>query len=312
MRLMAVLWAAVLLCLLVNGCAEVPLTHRKSLHLLPNSQLMSMSLQEYSKVLKQSKLSKDREKVEMVRRVGGRIAGAAEEFLRESGREDQIKEYRWEFNLIEDDKTVNAWCMPGGKVAVYTGILPVARDETGLAVVMGHEVAHAMANHGNERMSQALLATMGEVALVVALRDRPGQTRDLFLASFGVGAAIGILLPYSRLHESEADRIGLMLTARAGYDPREAVPFWERMNEKAGSSPPEFLSTHPAPTTRIQDLRTYIPEAMQYYRAPQGTGQKRSSRDHDLRGPCESFISGLCPFRRAGKESPGGWRNRSS
>jgi len=307
--LFSVWLAAVLPCLLVTGCAEVPITHRKSLQLLPDSQLMTMSLQEYSKVLKQSKLSEDWEKVEMVRRVGGRIAAAAEQFLKESGRGYQVEEYRWEFNLIEDDKTVNAWCMPGGKVAVYTGILPVARDETGLAVVMGHEVAHAMANHGNERMSQALLATVGEVALAVALRDRPGQTRNLFLAAFGVGAGIGILLPYSRLHESEADRIGLMLTARAGYDPREAIPFWERMNEKGGSSAPEFLSTHPAPTSRIQDLRTYIPEAMQYYRSPRGTKEKRSSRDHELRRPSEPLI----PGRRAGKESHGGgWRKGSS
>ncbi|MBN1102030.1 MAG: M48 family metallopeptidase [Deltaproteobacteria bacterium] len=276
-RLFSVWLAAVLLCLVVSGCAEVPLTHRMSLQLLPDSQLMAMGLQEYSKVLRQSKLSEDRERVEMVRRVGGGIAAAAEAFLKESGQGEQIKEYRWEFNLIEDDKTVNAWCMPGGKVAVYTGILPVTRDETGLAVVMGHEVAHALANHGNERMSQALLATMGEVALAVALRDRPGQTRNLFLTAFGVGAGVGILLPYSRIHESEADRIGLMLMARAGYDPREAIPFWERMNEQGGSSPPEFLSTHPAPASRIQALRSHIPEAMQYYRPTQSTGKKRSS-----------------------------------
>jgi predicted Zn-dependent protease len=257
---------ASLLVILLAGCAEVPLTGRKSLQILPNSQLMSMSLQEYSNVLKKSKLSHDPAKVEMVKRVGAAIARSAEAFLLDTGREDQIKEYQWEFNLIEDDKMVNAWCMPGGKVAVYTGILPIARNESGLAVVMGHEVAHAMANHGNERMSQELLATAGTVALSVALSEKPAETRNLFLGAFGVGTTLGILLPYSRMHESEADRIGLMLTARAGYDPHEAVAFWGRMNEKGGGSPPEFLSTHPAPASRIEDIKSYIPEAMRYYR----------------------------------------------
>ncbi|RJR34616.1 MAG: M48 family peptidase [Desulfobacteraceae bacterium] len=254
-----------MLSLLFSSCAEVPITHRKSLALLPNSQLMSMSLQEYSNVLKKSKLSQDKENVEMVKRVGAAIARSAEAFLRDEGREDQIKEYQWEFNLIEEDKTVNAWCMPGGKVAVYTGILPVTRDEAGLAVVVGHEVAHAMANHGNERMSQGLLATAGTVALAVALSEKPKQTRNLYLAAFGAGTSLGILLPYSRMHESEADRIGLILTARAGYDPREAVPFWTRMNEKGGSRAPEFLSTHPAPESRIESIKEVLPEALQYY-----------------------------------------------
>jgi predicted Zn-dependent protease len=257
---------SVALALFLGSCAEVPLTHRKSLHILPNSQLMSMSLQEYSNVLKKSKLSQDSAKVGMVKRVGAAIARSAEAFLRDEGREHLIREYQWEFNLIEDDKTVNAWCMPGGKVAVYTGILPVTRDETGLAVVMGHEVAHAMANHGNERMSQGLLATVGTGVLAVALSEKPRETQQLFMAAFGLGTSVGILLPYSRMHESEADRIGLMLTARAGYDPREAIPLWERMNEKGGARPPEFLSTHPAPESRIEDIRSHIPEAMQYYR----------------------------------------------
>ena len=254
--------------LLFMGCAEVPITHRKSLKLMPSSQLLTLSLRQYDDVLKKSKLSTDQAKVQMVRGVGERIAMSAEAFLRDSGREDLIKNYKWEFNLIEDDKTVNAWCMPGGKVAVYTGILPFTMDETGLAVVMGHEVAHAIAEHGNERMSQALIASMGGIALEVALAQKPQRTRELFLAAFGVGASVGILLPYSRLHEKEADRIGLVLMARAGYDPREAVPFWERMNEhgKEKGRPPEFLSTHPAPETRIKELQSFIPEAMEHYR----------------------------------------------
>jgi predicted Zn-dependent protease len=225
-----------------------------------------LSLDQYDKVIRQSRLSGDRKKVSMVRRVGKRIASAAEDFLRRSGREHDINDYKWEFNLIEDKKTVNAWCMPGGKVAVYTGILPYTRNERGLAVVIGHEVAHAIARHGNERMSQALLVNLGGMALSVALAEEPSLTRQLSLAAFGLGASVGILLPYSRTHESEADRIGLTLMAMAGYDPREAVPFWRRMNKKAGARPPAFLSTHPAPDTRIEDIKTHIPEAMTYYR----------------------------------------------
>jgi len=224
-----------------------------------------MGLQQYSTILKESKLSEDREKVRLVNRVGKKIARAAEEFLEDSGLGWQVKDYKWEFNLIEDDKTINAWCMPGGKVAVYTGILPITRDETGLAVVVGHEVAHAIADHGNERMSQALLVSMGGIALSVAVAEKPEETQELFMAAFGVSASVGFLLPYSRVHESEADRIGLMLMARAGYDPREAIPFWQRMNKKAGPRPPEFLSTHPVPETRIADIKSYIPEAMPYY-----------------------------------------------
>lgn len=251
---------------LLLGCAEVPITGRKGLQLLPESDLVALSLQQYDEVLKKSKLSNDREKVQMVRKVGGRIAKSAEAFLKEAGRADQIKNYKWEFNLIEDDKVVNAWAMPGGKVAVYTGILPYTKDETGLSVVMGHEVAHAIAGHGNERMSQALLANMGGMALSVALAQKPRQTQELFMTAFGLGTTVGLLLPYSRLHESEADRIGLILMARAGYDPRQAVPFWERMNKEGGPRPPEFLSTHPAPASRITNLKTYTPEALQYYK----------------------------------------------
>ncbi len=263
------IWCLLFLLGLLNfivACAEVPLTHRKSLQLLPRSQLFALSLQQYSKVLKESKLSQDQEKVDMVERVGKRIAIASEEFLEDSGLGWQAKDYQWEFILIEDDKMVNAWCMPGGKVAVYTGILPITKDENGLAVVMGHEVAHAIANHGNERMSQGLIASMGGIALSAALSEKPKQTRKLFMVAFGLGASVGFLLPYSRVHESEADRIGLMLTARAGYDPREAIPFWQRMNEKAGARVPEFLSTHPAPESRIANIKSYIPEAMPYYR----------------------------------------------
>lgn len=258
--------AAICLALLFQACAEVPITHRSALHLVPESELLSMSFQQYDEVLKKNKLSGNTREVEMVRRVGNRIAKVAEAFLAETGRQDRIKNYHWEFNLIQDDKTVNAWVMPGGKAAVYTGILPYTRNETGLAVVLGHEVGHALADHGNERMSQALLANMGGMALSVALSRQPQQTQQLFMTVYGVGANIGFILPYSRLHESEADRIGLTLMARAGYDPRQAIPFWQRMSAQEGKAgPPEFLSTHPAPEARIADIKRYLPEALRYY-----------------------------------------------
>jgi predicted Zn-dependent protease len=248
------------------ACATVPVSGRKSLNILPDSELLSMSLKEYNDTLKKSKLSNDSAKVQLVKRVGERIARATEAFYKENGMESEIKNYKWEFNLIEDDKVVNAWCMPGGKVAVYTGILPVTRDDTGLAVVMGHEIAHAIAKHGNERMSQGLLTQLGAVGLSAALSSYPAAASQIFMAAYGVGANVGLLLPYSRLQESEADRIGLVLMARAGYDPRQAVPFWQRMNQTGGGRSPEFLSTHPAPETRIKEIQAEIPEAMKYYK----------------------------------------------
>ena len=188
-----------------------------------------------------------------------------EEYLKEEGLEDEIEQYDWEFHLVEDD-AVNAFAMPGGKIVIFTGIMPVARDETGLAVIMGHEIAHVVANHGNERMSQGLLTQFGGIAIATALRDYPATTRALFMAAYGAGAQIGILLPYSRLHESEADHLGLIFMAMAGYDPREAPRFWERMAaHKAANGPPEFLSTHPADQRRVRDLEDLVPEALEYY-----------------------------------------------
>jgi len=254
------------LSLLLFSCSTVPVTERRGLHLVPDSEITTMSYQEYSKVLKKSKLSTDMTKVSMVRRVGQRIAVASEELLTETGRGTDIRNYKWEFNLIEDDKTVNAWCMPGGKVAVYTGLLPYSQDENGLAVVMGHEVGHAIAKHGNERMSQGLLAQFGAIGLSLALSGSPGVTSDIFMQAYGVGTQVGVLLPYSRIQESEADHIGLILMAKAGYDPRGAITLWQRMNAKGGSRPPEFLSTHPAPESRIRNIESQIPEAMKYYK----------------------------------------------
>ncbi len=259
-------WGVIVFLLVLFGCATVPITERKAVHLVPDSELVTLSLQQYSDVIKKSKISQDAQKSAMVRRVGEKIAGATEQFLRNKGMAEEIQNYKWEFTLVEDDKTANAWCMPGGKVAVYTGILPLTRDENGLAVVMGHEIAHALAKHGNERMSQSLLQQMGGAALSVALASQPAATSQLFQLAYGVGTQVGVMLPYSRVHESEADKIGLILMAMAGYDPRSAPLFWQRMGQSEKSRPPEFLSTHPAPETRIKQIESYMPEAMGYYK----------------------------------------------
>jgi predicted Zn-dependent protease len=253
--------------LFMAGCETVPITGRSQLNLVPESMVRSMAVQEYNSFLQspETKLSTDSSKSAMVQRAGSRIADAVERYMRANGMEDQIEGYNWEFNLVES-KEVNAWAMPGGKVVVYTGLLDLAQTEDQLAAVMGHEIAHAIARHGNERMSQGLLTTMGGIALSQAVKDRPAQTRDLLLTSYGIGSTVGIILPYSRTQESEADRLGLIFMAMAGYDPQAAVTFWEKMAaQNKGASVPEFLSTHPADQTRIENIREYMPEAMQYY-----------------------------------------------
>jgi predicted Zn-dependent protease len=231
--------------------------------------MLSMSLQQYDTFLKEHQLSANREQSAMVKRVGARIQEAVERYLASRGMGSRLADYKWEFNLVED-KQVNAWCMPGGKVVVYTGLLPVAQDETGLAVVMGHEIAHAVAEHGNERMSQGLLTQLGGMALGEALTSRPAATKQLWMSVYGAGAQYGALLPYGRLQESEADHLGLIFMAMAGYDPHAAAAFWQRMSaQKGGQAPPEFLSTHPSDATRIENIRKLIPEAMQHYRPGQ-------------------------------------------
>ena len=248
------------------GCSTVPITGRKQLDLVPDSTMLATSFQEYDKFLKEHKLSTNKEETQMVKRVGTRIEKAVEQYFKEKGLSDQLDGYAWEFNLVED-REANAWCMPGGKVVVYTGILPITKNEAGLATVMGHEIAHAVARHGNERMSQALLAEMGGMALAVALDQHPSQTNQLWMAVYGMGAQVGILLPYSRLQETEADHLGLIFMAMAGYDPHQAVDFWQRMAQmKDGQAQPEFLSTHPSDEARIKKIKEFLPEAMQYYR----------------------------------------------
>jgi len=253
------------LALVIIGCSTVPVTGRSQLNLIPNDEMLAMSFQEYDSFLKENKLSTDAQKSAMVKRVGTRIQKAVEAYFAGRGLSSELSGYKWEFNLVEDPQ-VNAWCMPGGKVVVYTGILPVTRDEAGLAVVMGHEIAHAIAEHGNERMSQALLQQAGGVALAVAMKDEPAETRNMWLAAYGVGSQVGVLLPFSRTQESEADHLGLIFMAMAGYDPHVAPEFWKRMASQGGAKPPEFLSTHPADETRIRQINEWMGEAMQYYK----------------------------------------------
>ncbi|HEX7878325.1 MAG TPA: M48 family metallopeptidase [Candidatus Eisenbacteria bacterium] len=249
---------------LPTGCSKVPVTGRQQLNLIPSSTILSMSNDEYDTFLKEHRLSGNTTQVQLVRRVGSRIQQAVETYFRQHDLSSQLDGYAWEFNLVED-KAANAWCMPGGKVVVYTGILPVTQTEAGLAVVMGHEIAHAVAEHGNERMSQGLLTQLGGLALSEALSSKPAQTRQIWMTAFGVGTQVGALLPFSRLQESEADRLGLIFMAMAGYNPNEAVSFWERMSANSSGAPPEFLSTHPSDRTRIANLQKEIPEAMRYY-----------------------------------------------
>lgn len=254
-----------IVCLLLTACGTVPVTGRSYLNLIPGSTMLSMSAQQYGTFLKENKLSQDLQQTATVKRVGGRIQEAVERYFASTGLQDYLQNYKWEFNLVED-KQINAWCMPGGKVVVYTGILPVARDDAGLAVVMGHEIAHAIAEHGNERMSQGLIAQLGGTALSTALATKPEATRQLWMSVYGVGAQYGALMPYGRMQESEADHLGLVFMTMAGYDPNTAVSFWERMAaQKGGQTPPEFLSTHPSDATRIANIKRLIPGIVAQY-----------------------------------------------
>ena len=256
----------VALLLIFSGCSTVPYTGRSQLSLVDDSEILKMSVASYREVLSASDVIRNTDDAAILSKVGWRIAAAAEEFMRDEGMGELMNDFNWEFNLIRDDEMVNAWCMPGGKIAFYTGILPYAQDETGIAVVMGHEVSHALARHGNERLSQILLVQLGSTALALALEDEPEMTQALAYTAFGLGAQIGLILPYSRTQEYEADKIGLILTARAGYDPREAVKFWKRMKSQGSNNTIEFLSTHPVEEDRIKEIEEMMPEALEYYR----------------------------------------------
>lgn len=249
------------------SCAKVPMTGRTQLALIGNSELLPMAFDQYNEVLKTGKIVTNTPDGQMVVRVGKRIADAVELYMKENGLEKELQGFNWEFNLIQDD-IVNAWCMPGGKVAFYTGIIPVCKDETGIAVVMGHEIAHALANHGRERMSNGLLFNGLLGGVQAAMGQNPTLTQSIFLQAFGVGGQLG-MLKFSRKHELEADQLGLNFMAMAGYDPREAPVFWDRMASQGNGTPPEFLSTHPGPARRKDELNKQMPKALEYFQRSQ-------------------------------------------
>lgn len=251
-------------------CATVPLTGRKQFSIVPASQIMALSTQSYNQILKENKISSNAQYVSSVRSVGHNISAAVERYFASKNMSDLLKGYAWEYNVLQS-KEVNAFCLPGGKIAFYEGIMPVCIDDNGVAVVMSHEVSHAIANHGSERMSEQMAVQLGGMALDAALQQKPEATRQIAMAAFGAGTAVGVLLPFSRTQESEADELGLYFMAMAGYDPSKAVEFWQRMMDQSKGAPPEFLSTHPSDQTRINNLKKHMGKAMQFY----NKGQKK-------------------------------------
>ena len=254
---------ALVLAVVVAGCATAPITGRKQVKLVSDTAMIAQSAGSYREVIAEGPLSSNRQQTEQVQRVGKRIAAAVETYFRDQNQSELVSGFEWEFNLIEQD-VPNAWCMPGGKVAFYTGILPFTQDEAGLAVVMGHEIAHAVAGHGTERVSHQMIQQGGGYLLSVFSKNSDYHTA--IMEVYGLGSQLGAILPYSRVHESEADRLGLIFMAMAGYDPQASIGFWSRMAAASSGAPPEFLSTHPSDATRIRELRNHMPEAMGYYR----------------------------------------------
>lgn len=247
--------------LLFLSCATNPFTGKKTMALVSNSQLFPMSFAQYDQFLTENKVVTGTADAQMITRVGQRIATAAERYLNANGYQGYLKDYQWEYKLV-DDKTVNAWCMPGGKIVFYTGILPIAQSETGVAAIMGHEVAHALANHGQQRMSAGMVQQLGAVGVAVATSGKDSETQQMWMQAYGIGSQVGGMLPFSRSHETEADKIGLYLMAIAGYNPDEAAELWKRMKANSGGqAPPEFLSTHPSNDTRISHLQELAPKA---------------------------------------------------
>ncbi len=240
------------------SCKTNPFTGKKTLNFYGNESLFPTAFAEYDKFLKDNEVVKGTPEAAMITRVGQRIAKASERWLTANGYAGYLKDYAWEYNLVRDE-TVNAWCMPGGKIVFYTGILPICEDEAGIAVVMGHEVAHALANHGAQRMSAQTLQALGMVAGNVAIQNE--EDRALFNTAYGVGTTVGGTLPFSRSHETEADRIGIQIMAIAGYNPEAAPALWKRMKANKNGAPMEMLSTHPSDDTRIANLTEWVPKA---------------------------------------------------
>ena len=248
------------ICLFLS-CSTNPFTGKSNLNFVSNSEIFPAAFQQYGTFIKENKVVAGTSDAKMVENVGMKIKSAAERWLKSNGQEHYLDGYQWEYKLVES-KEVNAWCMPGGKIVVYSGILPITQNEAGLATVMGHEVSHALANHGAQRMSAAQLQQLGAVGVAVATNNKSAETQQIFQQAYGLGSQVGVMLPFSRSHESEADMIGLSLMAIAGYNPEQAVNFWQRMSAKAGgNAPPEFMSTHPSDATRINDIKSLIPEA---------------------------------------------------
>ncbi|UFH35029.1 M48 family metallopeptidase [Flavobacterium acetivorans] len=246
---------------LVFSCATNPITGKKQLNLVSNSELFPTSFQQYGTFLKENKVISGTADAKRVEKVGMRIKAASEKYLTYLGQAEYLKDYRWEYKLV-DNKEVNAWCMPGGKIVVYSGILPVTKDDAGLATVMGHEVSHAIANHGAQRMSAAQLQQLGAAGVAVATGNKSAETQQRWNQAYGAGSQVLGMMPFSRSHETEADKIGLTLMAIAGYNPEEAITFWQRMSaQSAGQAQPEILSTHPSDATRIANLKALMPEA---------------------------------------------------
>lgn len=257
----------------ISGCGSVPVTGRKQMLLVSDQEVLTLSLQEYGEYIKSAPKSTDKTNTTLVQRVGRNIANAVEAYMKANGYESELANYQWEFNLIKSNE-VNAFCMPGGKIVVYEGILPITKDETGLAVVLGHEVAHAVAKHANERMSQQMVQQYGGAALGTVLSGSSAQVQNIAGAVYGLGAQYGVMLPFSRKQELEADRLGLIFMAMAGYDPSQAEGFWTRMSQASGGSVAEFSSTHPSDQTRIKKIQEELPEALQYYKGKGGTSTK--------------------------------------
>ena len=244
-------------------CSTVPITGRKRVNIVSDSQVLPASFAQYKGFLAENKLSNNTTMSNQIKSVGKRISAAVDRFMRANNMSKEANSYKWEFNLIED-KTVNAWCMPGGKVVFYTGIMPICANENGVAAVMGHEVAHAFAKHGQERMSQGRLQQFGGLAVALGTSGKSAQAQQMWNTAFGVGSGLG-MLKFSRTHEQEADRLGLVFMIMAGYDGREAAEVWVRMSQKSGGTgQPEILSTHPSNASRIKDLRAYLPTAKKY------------------------------------------------
>lgn len=253
----------------IFACSTNKITGSKQLLLVSDGEMASMSLSEYQKVISTSKVLSPatNKNAAMVQKVANRLITAITQYYNQNGLSQEIAEYKWEVNLI-DENTVNAWCMPGGKIVVYTGLLPVTQNETALAIVMGHEITHALAKHGAARMSEAMIANYGGMALSELVKNKPQETQNLFNTAVGIGTNVGVLLPHSRKNETEADKFGLRYAALAGYDPREAIAFWKRMSQQGGQKPPVFLSTHPADEQRIADLQAIMDETLKNYFKP--------------------------------------------